>query len=689
VAVDVAVPAARVQVRAFALPVRAVLGGMVAASFALRWLLARAHETPYYFPDEYLYPSFARGIATGGVPSVRGETVSFPALLEPLLTAPAWLTGDTQLAYALTQGIHSFVMSLAAVPAYLLCRRLGLRTSWSLGAALLALAAPALTYSGWMLADPVAYPLVLAAIWAGVSVLERPSPRGQLVFLGLAGLAAFARMQFVVVPALFAVAALVVEGGSFRRVLRSYRIVLGCLAVPLVAGAVLGLDRVLGYYAVIMEADVSPADVVRWAGSDGMIVAYAAGWLLVPGAVLGLAFGIARAQSRAERGFAALTALLALTLVGQAALFAANTDDVSVRVHERYTLVLVPLAVVAFLVYAHRGFPGRKALALVAAGMVALSAWLPLSGYTVGHGKDDSPTLRAVQRLSQELGVANGSLAVAILAGLFSALAVAVTLRPRRAVPVVLGLTLLTMTAVTAGAVSYDRLNARYVLADALPDGRDWVDRRGLEHVSLVQLPGADRSSSFEQLFWNRSIERIVLLGSPPIDAFAAEGGRIARDGSLLAEGRPLKGPLVLQTWAAQAQLSGVEELESNHGFLLVRPRGKPRLRLLAPGFFGDGWVAPDAEVTVWPSGGGRLEGTLTLALSLPGNAARSRIDLRGPGVRRTVVVEPGGRTEVDLPVRSAGPWTVKLDAKGYGWLGGRRPVSVRAEPPVFLESSG
>src|SRR5918994_236056 len=132
---------------------------MVAASFAIRWLLARAHETPYYFPDEYLYPSFARGIATGGVPSVRGETVSFPALLEPLLAAPAWLPGDTQLAYALTQGIHSLVMSLAA---------------------------------------------------------------------------------------------LVVEGGSVRRVLRSFRVVLGCLAVPILAGAALGLDRVLGYYAVIM-----------------------------------------------------------------------------------------------------------------------------------------------------------------------------------------------------------------------------------------------------------------------------------------------------------------------------------------------------------------------------------------------------------------------------------------------------
>lgn len=687
-AVDVAVPAAHVRVRAFAVPVRAVLAGMVAASFAIRWLLARAHETPYYFPDEYLYPSFARGIATGGVPSVRGETASFPALLEPLLAAPAWLTGDAQLAYVLTQGMHSLVMSLAAVPAYLLCRRLGVRAGWSLGAAACALAAPALSYSGWMLADPVAYPLVLAAVWAGVSALDRPSARGQLAFLALAGLATFARVQFVVLPVLFAVAAFVVEGGSVRRVLRSQRVVLGCLALPLLAGAALGLDRALGYYSSLTELDVSAADIARWAGSDGMMVAYACGWLVVPGALVGLALGLARPGSRAERGFAALTGLLAVALVGQAALYAANADDVAVRVHERYTLVLVPLAVVAFLVYAHRGFPWRKALALAAAGLVGLSAWLPLSGYTIGHGKDDSPTLRAVLRLSQEVGVANGSLVVALLAAVLSALAVALVFLPRHAVPVVLGATMATMAAITVGAVSFDRMNSRYVLADALPDGRDWVERHRLGPATLVQLPGADRASAFEQLFWNRSIERIVLVGTRPIDAFAAEAGRIAPDGRLLADGRPLTGPMVLQTWGAHAQLTGVQTLESNHAFLLVRAAGEPRVRLLAPGFLGDGWVGRNAEVTVWPEErGGPLEGTLRLALALPTNAARTRIDLSGPGIRRRVVVQPGARTEVELPVRAQGIWTLKLEAKDFGWLGGRRPVSVRAEPPRFLPS--
>jgi hypothetical protein len=677
VAVDVAVPGARLRARALALPAHLVLGAMIAASFAVRWLLARAHETPYYFPDEYLYPSFAEGIARRGVPSVRGETASFPALLEPLLAAPAWLVGDTQLAYVLTQGIHSLVMSLAAVPAYLLCRRLGLRTSWSLGGAAVTLAAPALSYTGFMLADPVAYPLALAAVWAGVRALERPSARAQVLFLALAGLASFARMQLVVLPALFAVAAVVVDG---RRALRSHALTFACLAVGAAGTAVLGL----GYYSGVTELDFPVAGLLRWAGSDAMVVAYASGWLIVPGALLALA----RPQGRAERGFAALTVLLAIALVGQAALFSANGDGSTERVHERYTFVLVPLLAVAFLLYAKRGFPWRGALLGLSAGMLLVSARLPLSGYTIAQGKDDSPTLRAVLRLEHELGIGTGSLAVAGLAALLSLGAAALALRPRAAVPLALGATLVVMGGIAAGAVSYDRLNSEAVLVDALPRGKDWVDRHDLGRVTLVQLPGADRHTAFEQLFWNRSVDRLVLTGSPPIDAFAADGAGIAADGRLLTGTQPVEGPLLLQTWGTHAELAGAERVDATHAFELFRHSGAARFSLLAPGFYRDGWVARNAAVTVWPDASGRVEGTLTLRLSLPPEAKRTRLDLRGPGLRRAVAVEPGGKQLVELPVSRRGPWTLELRARDFGWLGSTRQVSVYAdEPPAFRRS--
>ena len=54
-----------------ALPVQAALAAVVAVSFVARSLLALLHVTPYYLPDEYLYPALARSLATTGHPLVR------------------------------------------------------------------------------------------------------------------------------------------------------------------------------------------------------------------------------------------------------------------------------------------------------------------------------------------------------------------------------------------------------------------------------------------------------------------------------------------------------------------------------------------------------------------------------------------------------------------------------------------
>src|SRR5438105_6214255 len=205
--------------RVRALPLRLGLPLLVGASFAFRLAAALAHATPLYFPDEYIYGAIARSIATTGRPAVRGASAHFPALLEPLLAAPFWLTGNAELAYRLTQGMNALAMSLAAIPVFLLCRRLGLSAAFGLGAAAIAVAAPDLLFANFVLADPIAYPLALTAVWLGVRALDRPTPRAQILFTVVAGLAAFARIQYVVLPAAFACAALVLDR---RRAARSY-----------------------------------------------------------------------------------------------------------------------------------------------------------------------------------------------------------------------------------------------------------------------------------------------------------------------------------------------------------------------------------------------------------------------------------------------------------------------------------
>ena len=169
---------ARPFARLAAVPVWVWLGGILVASFGGRLIAALGRPAPYYLPDEYVYPSLARSFAEHGRPLIRGAAAHFPALLEPIVTAPVWLaTSDPVTAFRVTQGLHAAFISLAAIPAFLLCRRLGLPQWLALGVAALAVAVPDGVYSSSMLADPLAYPLVLAAVYTGVCLVAESTRR--------------------------------------------------------------------------------------------------------------------------------------------------------------------------------------------------------------------------------------------------------------------------------------------------------------------------------------------------------------------------------------------------------------------------------------------------------------------------------------------------------------------------------
>ena len=141
-----------------------LLAALVAASFVVRLVLGWLRATPTFFADEYIYGELGRSLAESGRPLIRGASASFPALLQPLVTAPAWLFGDVETSFRVIQTLGALAMSLAAVPVYLLARRLGLGTWICLALGALALAVPDLVYAGWVVAEPYAYPLALGAV---------------------------------------------------------------------------------------------------------------------------------------------------------------------------------------------------------------------------------------------------------------------------------------------------------------------------------------------------------------------------------------------------------------------------------------------------------------------------------------------------------------------------------------------
>jgi hypothetical protein len=658
-----------------------VLGLIVGASFLLRAVVGWLRATPTFFPDEYLYAELARSLAETGRPLVRGAGAHFPALLQPFLTAPAWLVEDVETSFRLVQLLGACAMSLAAVPVFLLGRRLGLGERIALALAGLSLALPDLLYSSWVTAEPFAYPLALAAVLAGTAVLTRPSLRLQLTFAALMALAIFARVQFVVIPVCFLVA-LAAVGLRERRLRASCREqlpLLGLFLLPLALLAAAGPGRALGYYRDILDSPVDAPSFAKWTAADGLMLVFASGWVLVPGALLGAYLALRRPRSRAELAFGAFAPALVLALLAEAGFYSASVGD---RIQERYFFYAIPLVGLLFALYASRGWPHKLAHGLLAAGLVTAAARIPLSGYSAADRKTGSPTLYALARLESLLGDPGlAALAAAGLVALLSLAALAAAARSRRPTAVVLGLALGTCLAASAGAAVFGHENAGRVRAQLLPADPSWVDSTGVEKVALLQAPFASKGAVQEQLFWNRSLDSLLLLPDAVApDTFAATRVSLGPDGTLLAGGRPLTGALLVDEYGATSRLRVARELARSEVFRLLRPQGPARLELYMPGRYFDGWLALQGSIRLWPDS----PGTLGFTLSLPPSADPATVTFTSPGQEpRTIDVAPGRAQRVSLAVCSRGAWRAGFQATFTGSVGDRF-VSVRASQPVF-----
>jgi hypothetical protein len=672
------------------------LAALVGASFVIRTALAWLRSTPALFPDEYIYSAIGRSIADSGHPSIRGGPAHFPALLQPILTAPAWLIGDVGTAFRTVQAISALAMSLAAIPVYMLALRLGLSRRIALAVAALALLVPDLLYASFVTSEPFAYPLVLAAVAAGTIALAEPRRRPQLAFVAFSALAALTRAQLVVLPVVFVLAAFLLglREHRVRAALREQLLPIALFVFPVVALVVTGPSRVVGYYHPILHLHLNPTAFLRWSGWDTMVLAYAAGWIIVPGALLGLWFALRKPSSRLEQAFAVVVGLVAVGLVTEAGLLQANSDGrpgfpVN-EIKERYVFYVVPLAGICFALYAKRGWPARVAHLALAAGLLVLSVRVPLSGFAIAPTISASPILFAVQWLTVHLGgPGNAASVVAAAVGVMTVVAVVASRRPKLGTPIVLGLALLATGAASAGAVVLDVQSSTNLRKNALPADPSWVDKAHVGPVTLLQAYTGPRGDySLQELFWNRSITRVALLpGASKFDVFRTERVTVGRDGSLSVGGRPLSGPLLVDTYGSTVRLRGGDAIRTTATATLWKPdaSGRPRLQLYALGRYSDGWLANFGAIYLWPSvPGRRVEGWLSMRLtSYPAVGTIPLTFQFGPDARTTVRVSPGREHRVRLPVCASKNAYVTYRSRKLLLLG-RRGLSVKSTAPVF-----
>ena len=135
-------------------------------------------------------------------------------------------------------------------------------------------------------------------------------------------------------------------------------------------------------------------------------------------------------------------------------------------------------------------------------------------------------------------------------------------------------------------------------------------------------------------------------------------------------------------------RLRGAKLVARERGYDLWRPAGTPKLALFVGGLYQDRWLARAGNIEIWPPHGTDVHGSLRLELSLPIGTQRTVLRLHAPHIHRRVVVMPGHRIGVVLPVRSHGPWTLYFRTMRPGYLTDGRAISVQAETPVFTAAN-
>lgn len=657
---------------------------IVTLSSLLQTLLAWRRPTPGYFPDEYMYAELGRSLLESGAPLVREESANFLPLLYPLLTAPAWLWDDVEQAYRTIQGFNAVTMSLAAIPAFLLARRLRVGDRLALAAAALAVLLPELLYSSAAMAETLAYPLALAAAGAAVAALERPSLRLQLAVLGFSGLATFTRLQLAVLPLCYlaAVLAVGVRDQRLRATVREHLLAVGAIGLALVVGLGAALTGTIGIYGDVTTYSVEPLVAAKGFGANALVLAYAAGWVIVPGALIGLALALARPRTRSELGFGVF-GVAELTLL----LLQASVVGDTGRVQERYAMYALPLLGVAFMLYASRGWSHLRAHALLAGMAATAAAAVPLAGYAAGGGSSQSvvlAALREVEGLLGDVGLASlaaaggtAALSVVVLGAAFS--------RRRLATPVALAVTVVAALATTGAAFAYQH-DARTLLRTTfLPSDPSWVDAAGDEPVTLLVGPRSTRADLLSTLFWNRSVRRLALLdGADRPDAFAVLEPALDGAGRLDLPA----GLLLTDMHGSTILLRDAVRVASAPTKILWRADGQPQLQLLAAGRYFSGLMASEGGFRIWPrEPGGRLAGWLELELAGAG-ATPVPFDVELPGGRSLELTIPPRTTKiVRIPVCGRGVWSAGYASGSVGIVHGTR-VGLRSSEPRLVDDA-
>jgi hypothetical protein len=519
---------------------RATLFAIVAFSAGARLAIALMTAAPWISPDEWKSAELARSLIQSG--QLRVWDTDWPALTSgPLYAAvisPAYLLG-TENAYLVIKAINAGLMSLAAIPAYYLARRIVAREA-ALFAAFLALLVPSMVYTTKVMTENLAYPLFLAAVLAIVRVLEQPSLARQAVVLALMPVIFLTRAELIVMlPIYVASVGLAIlldmraEAGrtgapSLVRRLTAYRAtwfaLLGSLGLFVAALLLAGRSpaELLGSYDSL-PTRIRLTAAPKWLLYQVAEIDLASG--VIPFAAFGVITVLVLRRELVDRSVRLFVATSLAAFVGFMTLAGVyeTVDRPFPHLFERYVFYVMPLFFVAFVLWIERGSPRPRGWTPVIAAIAGLlPAVIPYA--TVLNGREwgvSSSTPSLVPWALLHVILDTEWILVATVLALCVGFAL-LFLRIPNGKASVLKMTLvasLWLVTLVVGAANTAVANIAAGVADPQ---RDWIDRAiGPDAYvgalwARVETRGENAPYSIlEAQFFNKSVRAVYELGDP------------------------------------------------------------------------------------------------------------------------------------------------------------------------------
>ena len=596
-----------------AVPAWAWLCAIVVVSASVRYVLARRVVAPWIMVDELIYSELAKSFAATGHFLVRGQPSGGYGLVYPVVIAPAFraFTSVTS-AYEAAKAINSVVMSLAAIPVYLLARRV-LAPALSLVAALLALAIPSMLYTGTLMTENAFYPLFAAVALALVLVLERPTWQREAVLLALCAFAFLTRAQAVaLLPAVVTAPLLLAWFEGRRSPLKEYRVLWGATFVAVVVLPLLQIARgssvlaLFGAYAKAGETHYDVGDVLRWLLYHvAELDLYLA---VIPFAAFGVLVALARRVPRRVQAFLAASVALSVWLVLEVAIFA-SANPIPPRVEERNMFYVAPLFLIALLVWIDLGLPRRHIAAGVAAVVAAaLPGALPFATLIGVPAASDELALSLWWRLQDDLisldHVATWAVVAAIVLG---TLFLVVPRRAAAVLPAVVCAVFVAVTWTAADDVHGFKTQAVGALFQGMTnEHRDWFDRAVGPHADVAVLWTAcssrpclqprsqtDVKVVWENEFFSRSVRDVFVLHDPLPGGLATRPAEFDyKTGLFTSSGRPIRAQYMLLDTSVDP-IGTMVARDEKKGVAVWRLRGALRQATQVNGLYPDSWSGP------------------------------------------------------------------------------------------------